>query len=841
MDVVCERCGVMYDLEESQITGSSARVKCSSCDHTFRVYRSHISYSSDQSLSSPLIRLQNGIVDRMPDIATVQRMIVEGTLTAADEISYDGQTWQYLEHIPELKIFFEFRNQSSAIPQTPESANVRINGQSDIRHSTIEFGLPSCPYPLQTPLSSGSYNPQFEHLPPSADVEHQASDVSNYPESPLAQFHQSAIDPQSLEHSYGRADPVAVHKPNNAALSTVYTPVPQTHVPEFEQHNILNSTSYPPYTQAQDFNDATEIAIPGITSSQSELPYLNALDNARSAPQNEPHAYLNADVHNADPPFITASASHQSLSSHNNLRGYEDFSGEHYTPSREELFLQDRIRRSVLSTMLKWSAIAMAIVGLFAGTAYILNPSIFQELAAQFGFAEISPNTQNLLNQAREQMMRLTPDDLSSAHKLLEQAQKVERKEVSAILATRATLELMQVERLMLELHLQQQITSYWQGQAAQLQGTADQGASTNDSDQKATNSSKTPPNHAAANMSPEELRHAIQQLTSLLETWSKDNQRREEQYRKHWNTAKKLIEQAQVLDAHHPYTRLASLQLHSLSAPRDNSDSRSPSLTEFQVKFNQTLQQISDPKLQAWILLYGASVALRLKQHIPASDYLTKVFEQHSTWFYPQLLRVKIYAETGKTDLALQTLGDLEKQSPNHPLAKKYRILLKPPELLALLKSYGRELQVAQTKPSKAKVAVAPPQKADPTKSKQPSIATAITQATRLCESGRLKQGINILNQLTLQGKNARIYNALGWCYFNSKSYTLAIRSFEEAIKLQRNYSDPYYGIGLSYRGLTQFARACEKLKTYLRKFPNSKDAFEVRSLLKSIAGCKQ
>ncbi|WP_428263169.1 tetratricopeptide repeat protein [Haliangium sp.] len=160
MDVRCENCGTEYELEESRLKPGGVTVKCTSCEHVFKVFRRtpgatslgiggqrqapmrpdtvpeemlfdpgsgptdpldiEDSGSARQPRRTPssarharrkernwLIRLPSGEVETCRELATLQQWIVSGKVSRQSGISRTGNTWKRLGEIAELDSFFE--------------------------------------------------------------------------------------------------------------------------------------------------------------------------------------------------------------------------------------------------------------------------------------------------------------------------------------------------------------------------------------------------------------------------------------------------------------------------------------------------------------------------------------------------------------------------------------------------------------------------------------------------------------------------------------------------------------------------------------------------------------
>ncbi len=86
---------------------------------------------------------------------------------------------------------------------------------------------------------------------------------------------------------------------------------------------------------------------------------------------------------------------------------------------------------------------------------------------------------------------------------------------------------------------------------------------------------------------------------------------------------------------------------------------------------------------------------------------------------------------------------------------------------------------------------------------------------------------------------RRARIQNQLGWEQMTAEKFEGAARSFQQAIDIDRNFEDAYYGLGRANMGLKKFVSAIDALSAcrdiYLsragKQFANQQDAQRARN----------
>lgn len=121
MDVRCPRCQSEYELDDARVSDEGVTVKCSECQHVFRVKKKSLVMTlpvrEDLALAQPLpgtapprewkVRQPNGNTYLCRELTTLQKWIIENKVGRDDEISLTGETWKRLGDIPELASFFQ--------------------------------------------------------------------------------------------------------------------------------------------------------------------------------------------------------------------------------------------------------------------------------------------------------------------------------------------------------------------------------------------------------------------------------------------------------------------------------------------------------------------------------------------------------------------------------------------------------------------------------------------------------------------------------------------------------------------------------------------------------------
>lgn len=115
MDVRCDKCGTEYEFDEARVGDNGVTVKCTNCQHVFRVRRPQSSPSTPAGAREWLVKKPDGQMIAFRELTTLQKWIVEGRIARDDEISRNGETWKRLGNIAELEPFFSVFERARAL------------------------------------------------------------------------------------------------------------------------------------------------------------------------------------------------------------------------------------------------------------------------------------------------------------------------------------------------------------------------------------------------------------------------------------------------------------------------------------------------------------------------------------------------------------------------------------------------------------------------------------------------------------------------------------------------------------------------------------------------------
>lgn len=184
MDVRCEKCDTIYELEDSRVGDSGVDVQCTRCGHIFRARRrpplvtkeiaalrgatAQLSSITPAPGGEPTVRdvpqrdrpwylrlRRTEEVLRFHDLALLRQWIIDKRVTRDDDISRGGQSWRRLGSIVELEAFFyeseqavatRLRTGQGAIPSgsptsSPTSGNPPLHEPRRLRSNTPGLGI----------------------------------------------------------------------------------------------------------------------------------------------------------------------------------------------------------------------------------------------------------------------------------------------------------------------------------------------------------------------------------------------------------------------------------------------------------------------------------------------------------------------------------------------------------------------------------------------------------------------------------------------------------------------------------------------------------------------------
>jgi predicted Zn finger-like uncharacterized protein len=131
MDVTCNRCGIVYEFEESLISTTGMTVKCTQCGHLFKVHRP----APRTPLPPPELAIEpsrwrvrriDGSTHTLESLAELTNLIGAGQFSGEDEISRTGQVWKKLGEVAELASLFERPQRVRRLSEPPPERKAAI-------------------------------------------------------------------------------------------------------------------------------------------------------------------------------------------------------------------------------------------------------------------------------------------------------------------------------------------------------------------------------------------------------------------------------------------------------------------------------------------------------------------------------------------------------------------------------------------------------------------------------------------------------------------------------------------------------------------------------------------
>ncbi len=132
MNVNCPKCNFNYEIDDSKIPSSGAKVKCSNCSNIFEIKPS-------STYSILIIKTADNSEYEVSSIDEVKEWIEENRVLRNYEITKDGHNWQKLNDIPELKEIFDRVSQKLKVPDVLEEPTTENFKNLNIKQSIKKF------------------------------------------------------------------------------------------------------------------------------------------------------------------------------------------------------------------------------------------------------------------------------------------------------------------------------------------------------------------------------------------------------------------------------------------------------------------------------------------------------------------------------------------------------------------------------------------------------------------------------------------------------------------------------------------------------------------------------
>lgn len=118
MDVRCPQCETLYDIQERQLRGGGATLKCSQCDHVFRLQTS-VALNQENRRRWMLRSTSSGDILYFSAFDQLHKWIMNGEASKEDEISRTGNRWTRLVDVGEFMPIFKAVDSISSLNNAP--------------------------------------------------------------------------------------------------------------------------------------------------------------------------------------------------------------------------------------------------------------------------------------------------------------------------------------------------------------------------------------------------------------------------------------------------------------------------------------------------------------------------------------------------------------------------------------------------------------------------------------------------------------------------------------------------------------------------------------------------
>lgn len=208
MDVRCERCKTLYELDDTRVSEAGTTVRCTTCGHVFRVRKKVLLMTEavgngGESTAVPppvvekpawRVRSPSGRVIAFRELTSMQKWIVERKFGRDDEISLHGDHWKRLGDIAELQPFFLLLDEVDRVHQLEER----------LRRAELPDEAPSA---LERELGGAAPDASFAPIQPTPTPIRLETPIEPEPEARLRAVSGPVFEPTPPE-SRARGEPV---------------------------------------------------------------------------------------------------------------------------------------------------------------------------------------------------------------------------------------------------------------------------------------------------------------------------------------------------------------------------------------------------------------------------------------------------------------------------------------------------------------------------------------------------------------------------------------------------------------------------------------------------------
>ena len=170
MDIRCERCNTEYEVDETLIGPQGTPVKCTTCGHTFNVFRPKAPIGS----VSWVLRQTDGAERPFENLSVLRQWIVAGMVSPDDFIRQGNGPWIRLANMPEVHAAFEERG---TWPHGLKGQEPMTKGPSSIPVPPARFTPAPGPYQRSSRPAAGMAGWQSGPIVPPPDSDPDLSQV----------------------------------------------------------------------------------------------------------------------------------------------------------------------------------------------------------------------------------------------------------------------------------------------------------------------------------------------------------------------------------------------------------------------------------------------------------------------------------------------------------------------------------------------------------------------------------------------------------------------------------------------------------------------------------------
>ncbi len=913
MDIRCPHCSALYEIDEKLIPPDLNKFKCSSCGTVFSLKDEEKApnpqpATTSSANSAPLatsaerpiiMRSKHGVISQIPNMATLQRLIIEQKVDPDDEISFDEKNWQKVGSIPDLEPFFEVVERATQVTKLPANflQSLSLSGSQSLPAAAPTATTPSNPPEKNISIAQPAAD-RLENLSPRSTLEFgfDAQQAIAILKDSIPQKRPEAEKKKTLD-----LGPEPTPEPANTPLSPpssqanlaqtelpAASPPPSSTPPYLEEpqsaHTLEQRTSSPPTgldrLPSRNSPHLENSASPGHPT---QIDHLSAEEPAYSplppekpmepAPpptaDNYPHR-IEPDIspppgerqfdsapYIPSPPATSAPPPERDFEIKlHRERDFSNYRSDEQLPSFSEPELPPSPSYSSPSfSGDNFRPEDSLEAGFFdgepgewefkkGGKKKIILFTAIGVVAIVLGILIFSPSTLNSILSSLG-FGEASPEAL----KLVEKAQNLILRGSHRSLKK---AELLLNEAKNLE---KKSFPSLEASRALLLLARLDRSEFAsllleekikfwNPKLLKLQGELKKLEEKAAKEKKKskevlekiEKIKKTVSYFKEIVNKWSSEKEIWSKKIQEYQLKSQKQIQNLNRSRNGQISARLARLYSEGINLYRSGgSDDK---------RFSELYKVIQNiPKDEFWeraVEQIVAAVKLRAGNRAEALETLRKIVKENKKMFFPAALLAYGEWKDGNEQQARETVKLVKEIEGTDPIFRELDLLLLPPkDLPELFKMYGKEFPLAEEKaPEKDKKTAQTAENKKVKAGKKKSGIGSLRYARRLCDRRRTApKGIKILKRILQSSPSKRGYQILGWCYITEGDYYASAKAFRTALQLGGRNAEVYHGLGYSLFKQNQKKKACPYLQKALARYSFGSDSFfEVQSLIKMI-----